>query len=537
MVARSYWVSAVYPGYTRRLASLGNSSSGFPVFNPTCSNHSQCPSMYCDSSRRCALCEDCLLYGDAVDGVCPTVCGATTTPFVLGETRPNQREDLVSRPVRAPILPTCPSFLTLVDNNNADIDFAATTSTSYPRKMTTSLSSKLNLLALNLRTSVLSAFRLFVLSAYEVAPAGVSAPKYSFEGRSLNITLTPTPTPSQVANLALLASAAGFDFVSYPSASYVYVSVVPDRCQSKLDLVILLDASGSIDDPAYGGLAGTFFGRVIPFARSLAEFFEIGQNATRISIATFQTGATLYSTFDSCFNFTCVNATINRVTYPAGGTHTSTGLTLLQNQVFLESKGMRPLSEGVSRVLVVVTDGVATAGYDPTTAAASLRENLGVNIFSVGVGCNYDIDQLNAMATSPISTHVFVLKSFAVINLLLTQMTSVTCSEPAVLTPGNSTQTTVSACEIKYFRPQCGLLTNQVFVRAQDLTGSTSVFLSTSDANPGPFSFSQRDLNSTIKMFTVSQAPDSVQPVYIGVQGVAASSNVLLDVYSGLFCF
>ena len=139
----------------------------------------------------------------------------------------------------------------------------------------------------------------------------------------------------------------------------------------------------------------------------------------------------------------------------------------------------------------------------------------------------------NSMATNPDSTHVFVLKSFAVINLLLSQMTSVACAEPALLTPGNSTRTTLTACEIKYFRPQCGTLSNQVFVRVQDLSGASNAYISIIDANPGPFSFQQLG-NSSIKSFTVSQLVNNVQPVYIGVLGVANFSEVLIDVYSGL---
>jgi hypothetical protein len=161
---------------------------------------------------------------------------------------------------------------------------------------------------------------------------------------------------------------------------------------------------------------------------------------------------------------------------------------------------------------------------------------LNVNIFSVGVGCGYNLGQLKSMATDPDDTHVFLLKSFSVINLLLKQMTAVACVEAALLTPGNSTRSTIGACEIKYFRPQCGALSNEVVVRVQDLSGSTSVYVSTSDSSPGPYSYTQSNAVSTIKSFAVSQVADNVQPVYIGILGVANTSEFLIDVYNGL-CF
>ncbi len=72
---------------------------------------------------------------------------------------------------------------------------------------------------------------------------------------------------------------------------------------------------------------------------------------------------------------------------------------------------MRPLSAGIPRVMIIITDGQANFGFDPQIEATLLRESLNVNIFAVGVGCDLGMDELKFVATDPDSTHVYPLKS------------------------------------------------------------------------------------------------------------------------------
>ncbi len=51
---------------------------------------------------------------------------------------------------------------------------------------------------------------------------------------------------------------------------------------------------------------------------------------------------------------------ISNVPYLTGGTQTSVGLNTVESSVFNEANGMRPLSQGIPRVLVVITDGQVT---------------------------------------------------------------------------------------------------------------------------------------------------------------------------------
>jgi len=93
--------------------------------------------------------------------------------------------------------------------------------------------------------------------------------------------------PSQVH-----AAAAGIEWAVLEAAAgdkpaHLHVSVIPDSCHMPLDLVFLLDGSGSIEMPAYGGAEGYFADKVLMFVKEMGNYFSIGENKTRVGIVTF----------------------------------------------------------------------------------------------------------------------------------------------------------------------------------------------------------------------------------------------------------
>jgi hypothetical protein len=72
--------------------------------------------------------------------------------------------------------------------------------------------------------------------------------------------------------LARFAVMARFDWVHFEYDTEIYVSVTPDSCQSALDLMFLLDASGSIEMPAYGGASGNFQNKVLGFVNEIVPY-------------------------------------------------------------------------------------------------------------------------------------------------------------------------------------------------------------------------------------------------------------------------
>ena len=94
-----------------------------------------------------------------------------------------------------------------------------------------------------------------------------------------------------------VAVQAGFDWVGHLSTSYVQVSVTPAECLENVDLIFLLDGSGSIDLEQFGGYPGVFTTKVLKFVADIVEYYVISPTNTRVSIVTFASSVTLNFNF------------------------------------------------------------------------------------------------------------------------------------------------------------------------------------------------------------------------------------------------
>eukprot|EP00040_Diaphanoeca_grandis_P012932 m.65378 g.65378 ORF g.65378 m.65378 type:complete len:1181 (-) comp23554_c0_seq1:213-3755(-) len=189
---------------------------------------------------------------------------------------------------------------------------------------------------------------------------------------------------------------------------------VPNNAPScgPLDLMFLLDSSGSLNIPRLGGVLRSFQDKVLLFADMVAASFRIGNEATstRVGVASFSGMAQAHFTLDSFTSVCDMHEGLASIPYPGGPTRTSLGLEAVLNDLMNESKGLRALDETLARVLIVVTDGRATEGFEPAQKAELLREQ-GVVIVVIAIGLPADDAEMVSMATSP--RHVFSVPATA----------------------------------------------------------------------------------------------------------------------------
>ena len=105
------------------------------------------------------------------------------------------------------------------------------------------------------------------------------------------------------------------------------------------------------------------------------------------------------SGLDQHYSISEIIAAIEGIKYPKGGTNT--GEALMKAKEALFDKSARA---GVPNIACVITDGKSRD--DISDPAQKLRDS-GVSVFSVGIGKNYNLKELEDMATDPDSQHVF----------------------------------------------------------------------------------------------------------------------------------
>jgi hypothetical protein len=396
-----------------------------------------------------------------------------------------------------------------------------------------------------------------VVQAYVAPDAGVTAATVTYhnEARAISYQLggkdSSTATASDLAALARMAFYIGFGWTTMLTNNVVYSSVMSgnEACKQPVDLGFLLDASLSIEDPRpmYGstGIPGNFEKKVLTFVTAITESFDVGQNTdeTRIAVASFSGKnfdaskgetdklPTLHFDFDDVSDTNKAVAAVNKIPYNYGMTHTSTAVAMVRNDMFVPAAGVRDAAEGVPRILIVVTDGKANQGYDPTAEAELLHDD-NVEVYAIGVG-NADIFELNGLASNPDVDHAFLVKSAAqldsMVEKIVGSITTAACEAPAAMECGGAeVASTIGEGAIVYFEVLHADKEAKVTVNV--LSGAVVAFGSATVATPGPFAHVVTAVG-TVSTDAVLTVPGTGK-IYVAVKGTSndiASFKVSAD--------
>ncbi|XP_046340047.2 uncharacterized protein LOC124121112 [Haliotis rufescens] len=273
------------------------------------------------------------------------------------------------------------------------------------------------------------------------------------------------------------------DFISAANA-------VKDDCKGQLDLAFIIDSSGSI--------YFTDYITMLMFIQNVTRALDFGPDATRFAAIVYGTQSDVSFYFDTYTKKSDIVTAISSIKKDDGGTHTYDAIDLATDRVFTTYHGARP---GVPKVAILLTDG-ASSNLNRTVQAAERAKRQGITFFTVGIG-SINRQELQAVATEPNCTHVFVLDNFSEIDSLLNEMRKGSCSAPIVistnttmndtvtvsqeLTANKTEKTTIKIDQEWHFASGKGDV-----VKAEVTCGILDVYTSFETPNPGPAFFDQK---------------------------------------------
>ena len=408
----------------------------------------------------------------------------------------------------------------LVRNTNDQVDYI----NDDARRMTSRTKSKLDVLA-SLVISEWSSDKVHVARAWTDQVVASDPASLHYEGRSVRLQ-TKNSDKDKLGRLAGLAIEAGFDWVEYTDSNYIRASVIPDVCQTSVDLVFVLDNSGSVGD--------SNFRKVKDFVKRVIDFFNIGRDGTHVAVVTYDTDTHIEFNLVKYFTKNDLRNAVDDIDYRGFLTYTGEALSEVRTDVLTAADGMRT-DDGIPKIVLLLTDGYSN-GIPPQGPANDLR-NSGVSIFSIGVGSSVSVSELNGIASDPDKDYVFRLSSFNQLASFVDRVSSVSCSEGSLINSCEVAETTVESGSFKYFRTTFSVVTNQeVSIEIRDIVGVSHLYASDKSRNPGPLDPDsvKNEADTSPKAVPLKLDRDT-KTVYVAVQGQRDNNKFSLSFWDNLF--
>jgi hypothetical protein len=168
---------------------------------------------------------------------------------------------------------------------------------------------------------------------------------------------------------------------------------------------------------------------------------EIGLNETRVAIINFGTNVQVVGNFLQFEDKNMLLNTISSINYLNSNTNTAGALAEADNNILQESAGMRPFDKGVSKVVIVLTDGASNVNAAMTIPNANKIKNRGINIISVGIGNQLNQQELEGIAST--IDDVYNVNDFDKIGLILEGLVKSACQQPVIVEQEQEIQATV----------------------------------------------------------------------------------------------
>ena len=299
-----------------------------------------------------------------------------------------------------------------------------------------------------------------------------------------------------------------------------------EKCGSYMDLTFVLDSSGSI--------ASSDFVKARSFIYSIVSSLNIGANQTRVGIINYAAQIELVTYLNSISDKATLLAKINSIVQIGSVTYTGEALTKCKD-IYSTQNGMRDSSEGVSKLIVVLTDGASNGDIEPGPVAKELQSK-GITMISIGVGSSLNFQELIDIASPG---RVLLIGDYQNVLNAFEDITQITCSQSAEI-PSETAVIRVEKDSFRYFYYPIVYEQGKdvVNVKLNVVEGDADLFGSFTNQQPNDNEVIDKDsmarlINSKSINDLVLDLPAQIQDkvnVYIGVKGKADQNAFKLQV-------
>ena len=180
-----------------------------------------------------------------------------------------------------------------------------------------------------------------------------------------------------------------------------FILIDLEGCVSQLDVVFVLDISGSVQDEYRQSMA---------LARAISSGFDIDHDLVRVGGVAFST--TVVGQFYMKDNIGNRQGVINSFDFQnkGGSTNTPQALEFVSNFEFTMINGDRP---GIQNVVILISDGYSNVNSIQTGPDADSLKGSGTLIYVIGIGSDIQMSELVRVASSPDSQYVIRMPSQA----------------------------------------------------------------------------------------------------------------------------
>ncbi|XP_052813420.1 uncharacterized protein LOC128240703 isoform X10 [Mya arenaria] len=197
---------------------------------------------------------------------------------------------------------------------------------------------------------------------------------------------------------------------------------------SKVDAVIILDASTSVTEPN--------FKKMLSFCKEIVDKAAIDSGSVRIGVLIYSTEVEIEFHLNKYTNTADIKAAIDRIPYIYGSTNSADALKTMHEVMFTARNGDRP---DVDNIAFMITDGISNINGRRTIPEAENAQGKDIRVYAIGIGLT-DTRELEGMASEPKSENMFNVREFdeltGLIDTIFGGAEECALSEPPVANAG-----------------------------------------------------------------------------------------------------